>query len=48
MVVWMHHRANNYDFVVFDVGWQFQMVLDSPVVLDASQIAAVASTPSVN
>jgi len=48
MLVWMHHRANNYDFVVFDVGWQFQMVLDSPVVLDASQVAAAAAAPSAN
>jgi hypothetical protein len=48
MLVWAHHRANNYDFVVFDVGWQFQMVLDSPVLLDASQVAAAASVPSAN
>jgi type IV secretion system protein VirB10 len=43
-----HHRMNSYDFVVFDVGWQFQMVLDSPVVLDAAQVAAAAVAPSAN
>jgi type IV secretion system protein VirB10 len=48
MLVWAHHRANNYDFVVFDVGWQFQMVLDSPVTLDAAQVTAAATTPSAN
>jgi hypothetical protein len=48
MVVWAHHRANSYDFVVFDVGWQFQMVLDGPVTLDAAQVAAAATTPSAN
>jgi hypothetical protein len=48
LLVWSHHRANNYDFVVFDVGWQFQMVLDSAVTLDAAQIAAAATTPSAN
>jgi type IV secretion system protein VirB10 len=48
MFVWAHHRANSYDFIVFDVGWQFQMVLDSPVVLDAAQVAAAASAPTVN
>jgi type IV secretion system protein VirB10 len=48
LIVWVHHRANSYDFVVFDVGWQFQMVLDSPVVLDASEVAAAASAPTVN
>jgi hypothetical protein len=42
------HHMNSYDFVVFDVGWQFQMVLDSPVVLDAAQVAAAATTPSAN
>jgi len=45
MVIWAHHRANSYDFVVFDVGWQFQMVLDAPVTLDAAQITAAASAP---
>jgi hypothetical protein len=48
MLVWAHHHANSYDFVVFDVGWQFQMVLDSPVVLDASQVAAAAAAPNAN
>ncbi len=48
MLLWAHHRANSYDFVVFDVGWQFQMVLDSPVTLDAAQVAAAAATPSAN
>lgn len=42
------HHMNNYDFVVFDVGWQFQMVLDSPVVLDAAQVAAAAAAPGAN
>jgi type IV secretion system protein VirB10 len=50
MLVWAHHRANNYDFVVFDVGWQFQMVLDSPVTLDTALVASAAAMtpPSVN
>jgi type IV secretion system protein VirB10 len=48
MLFWAHHRANNYDFVVFDVGWQFQMVLDSPLVLDAAKVTAAASTPAGN
>jgi type IV secretion system protein VirB10 len=42
------HHMNSYDFVVFDVGWQFQMVLDSPVVLDAAQVSAAAAAPSAN
>ena len=48
MLVWAHHRANSYDFVVFDAGWQFQMILDSPVTLDAAQVAAAAVAPSAN
>lgn len=47
-LVWMHHRANSVDYVLFDAGWQFQMVLDSPVTLDASQVRAAAAAPSVN
>lgn len=46
MFAWMHHRANSYDFVVFDSGWQFQLVLDSPVTLDVAQIAAAAVSSS--
>lgn len=48
MVVLAHHRVNNTDFVLYDAGWQFQMVLDSPVTLDAAQVAAAASTISTN
>jgi hypothetical protein len=48
MVVFMHHRANGIDYVVFDAGWQFQMVLDSPLTLDAAQVSAAAATPSAN
>jgi hypothetical protein len=47
-LLYVHHRANSYDFVVFDVGWQFQMVLDSPVDLDAAQVAAAAAIPAAN
>jgi len=48
MLMLGRHRANSYDFVVFDVGWQFQMVLDSPVVIDAAQVAAAATAPGAN
>src|ERR1700677_437230 len=43
MVVLAHHHANNTNFVLYDAGWQFQMVLDSPVTLDAAQVAAAAT-----
>ncbi len=45
MLLWMHHRATSYDFVVFDAGWQFKMILGRPLVLDTSRIAAVSATP---
>ncbi len=48
MVVLAHHSANNTDFVLYDAGWQFQVVLDSPVTLDAAQVAAAAATPAAN
>jgi hypothetical protein len=45
MLVWMHHRATHMDYVLFDSGWQFQMVLAGPLTLDAGQVSAAASTP---
>lgn len=48
VLVWAHHRANSYDYVVFDSGWQFQMVLESPLTLDAAEVGAAAAAPSVN
>jgi hypothetical protein len=47
-IVGAHHSANNTDFVLYDAGWQFQMVLDSPVTLDAAQVTAAAATPATN
>ncbi|HVN94134.1 MAG TPA: hypothetical protein VMT38_10580 [Terracidiphilus sp.] len=43
-----HHHANSTDFMLYAAGWQFQMVLDSPVTLDAAQVLAAAATPSTN
>jgi hypothetical protein len=48
MLVWAHHHAVNTDYVLYDVGWQFQMVLQNPVTLDAGQVAAATSTPGGN
>ncbi|MGB8029064.1 MAG: hypothetical protein WCF30_05295 [Terracidiphilus sp.] len=48
MLVLAHHHANSTDFVLYDAGWQFQMVLDSPLTLDAAQVAAAAAFPSAN
>jgi hypothetical protein len=47
-VIGAHHSANNTDFVLYDAGWQFQMVLDSPITLDSAQVAAAASTLTTN
>lgn len=50
LLLWSHHRVNTYDYAVFDAGWQFQMVLDSPVTLDVAQVTAAAAMlpPSAN
>jgi hypothetical protein len=48
-LILVHHSANNTDFVLYSAGWQFQMVLDSPITLDAAQVSAAAATaPSGN
>lgn len=44
----MHHSQSKIDYVLFDAGWQFQMVLQSPLVVDASQVGAAAAAPSAN
>lgn len=38
-----HHRANSTDYVLFDSGWQFQMALQEPLTLDATQITAAVA-----
>jgi hypothetical protein len=48
MVLLAHHHVNGTDFVLYDAGWQFQMVLDSPVTLDPAQVAAAATTVTTN
>lgn len=41
------HNMANTDYVVFDSGWQFQMVLQQPLTLDASRVAdAVSAAPA--
>ncbi|MGO8932183.1 MAG: hypothetical protein ACLPLZ_06920 [Terracidiphilus sp.] len=48
MLVLAHHSMNNTDFLLYDAGWQFQMILDGPLTLDAAQVSAAAATPSAN
>ena len=48
MLVLAHHSVSNTDFLLYDAGWQFQMILDSPLTLDEAQVSAAAATPSPN
>ncbi len=41
-----HHNVKNTDFLLFDNGWQFQMVLNSPLTLDAGKVAAASAMPT--
>ena len=48
-LIWAHHRTTKEtDFVLYDAGWQFQMVLDGPMTLDATQVAAAAANLGTN
>jgi hypothetical protein len=41
------HRGGYYGPILFDTGWQFEMVLQSPLALDASSVAAaMAAAPA--
>ncbi len=48
MLAYGHHRMNTLDYVVFDNGWQFSMVLTQPLTLDGAQVAAAAGQPARN
>jgi len=41
-LVWGHHRAGSQDAVLLDAGWQFAMVTQTPLVLDAARVKAAA------
>ena len=43
VAVLLHHREGSYSSVLFDTGWQFEMVLQSPLTVDASSIPPAAS-----
>lgn len=45
MILLARHRATHTDYVLFDSGWQFQMVLTAPLSLPVAQVNAAASTP---
>lgn len=44
-VLTTRHRGSG-NHVLFDNGWQFQMVLDTPLTLDAARVAAAGSAPA--
>jgi hypothetical protein len=45
MLAVMHHSQSKIDYVLFDAGWQFQMILQSPLIVDTGR-AATAPAPS--
>lgn len=38
-----HHRVSGTDYVLFDSGWQFQMALQEPLMLDVAQVSAATA-----
>jgi hypothetical protein len=42
------HSGRNADYLLYDNGWQFQMVLNSPLTLDAGKVAAAPSATPKN
>ena len=47
-LVLVHHHYGHMDYVVFDGGWQFQMVLQQSLTLDAGKVAAAAASSSAH
>ena len=48
MLAYGHHRMKSMDYVVFDNGWQFSMVLAQPLTLDVAQVTAAAGRAAGN
>jgi hypothetical protein len=44
--VLMTHHQGGGNTLLFDTGWQFEMVLESPLSVDAVSVAAAAATPT--
>ena len=40
-----HHRAGNSNYLLYDSGYQFSMVLSAPITVDGSQVASAAGLP---
>jgi len=38
-----HHQRSKIDYVLFDAGWQFQMTIENPLVLNTDRIASTVS-----
>jgi hypothetical protein len=47
ITLYMAHHRGTADFVLFDNGWQCQMVLSTPLTLDASRVAATVQSFTV-
>lgn len=45
-LLWAHHHAANLDYVLFDAGWQFQMVLQQPAIIDTARLATPVAVPA--
>lgn len=45
-LLWAHHRATSLDYVLFDAGWQFQIVLQQPLTIDMVRTATAAAAPA--
>jgi hypothetical protein len=48
MLLWGHHHIANLDYVLYDSGWQFQIVLEQPLTIDSSRIPAASTVSSSN
>ena len=45
-LLWAHHRASSLDYVLFDAGWQFQIVLQQPLTIDVARTATAVAAPA--
>jgi hypothetical protein len=48
MLAIVHHSQSKIDYVLFNAGWQFQMVLQEPLVIDAERATAGIAAAGAN
>ena len=48
LIIHARHVEKNTDYLIYNSGWNFQMVLDSPLIVDLAKAGALVPPPAAN